>query len=178
MKLYVARHAETNYNLDELCNDDPSVNVYLTEKGREQGKILGANLKEAPIDLIITSEFPRTKETARLVNECHDAPTIEDKRINDVVTGFEGKSVEEFRAARNSADNKWTVRLNGGESFEDEKARVKAFLDDLKERTEATILIVTHQAISRIIYAIINNIPNEHVNDLAVDNTHFIEYDF
>jgi len=178
MKLYVARHAETNYNLDELCNDSPLVNVYLTEKGIEQGKILGINLKDVPIDLIITSEFPRTKETARLVNEYHNVPTIEDKRINDVLTGFEGRPVDEFRAARNNADNKWTVRLNGGESFEDEKARVKAFLDDLKKRPEATILIVTHQAISRIIYAIIKNIPNERVNELAVDNTHFIEYDF
>lgn len=177
MKLYVARHAETNYNLKELCNDSPLIDVHLTENGIEQGKILGSNLANVPIDLIITSEFPRTKETARLVNEHHNAPTIEDKRINDVVTGFEGKPVEDFRKARSAANNKWTIRLNGGESFEDEKARVASFLNDLRTRPEATILIVTHQAMSRIIYAIIHNVPNEHVNDLAVSNTHCIEYD-
>lgn len=93
------------------------------------------------------------------------------------MTGFEGKPVEDFRKARSAANNKWTIRLNGGESFEDEKARVASFLNDLRTRPEATILIVTHQAMSRIIYAIIHNVPNEHVNDLAVSNTHCIEYD-
>jgi broad specificity phosphatase PhoE len=177
MKLYVARHAETNYNLDELCNDSPLVNVYLTPKGIEQGKTLANNLKDIPLDLIITSEFPRTKETARLVNEYHDAPTIQDKRINDVLTGFEGRPASEFRAARGSAEDRWTFRADGGESFEDEKQRTREFLENLKTRSEKTVLVVTHQAISRIIYALINNIPNEHVDDLSVENTHYIEYD-
>lgn len=172
MKVYIARHAETNYNVLGLCNDSPKVNVYLTEKGVEQAELLADSLKDAKFELVITSEFPRTKETARIVNQHHNAPTIEDPRINDVLTGFEGKPASEFREARRSAENRWTVRLNGGESFEDEKARVEAFLHDLKQRPETSILVVTHQAIARIIYAIIKNLPNEKVDDLEVSNTH------
>lgn len=175
MKVYIARHAETNYNVLGLCNDSPRVNVYLTEKGIEQAELLADSVKDAKFELVITSEFPRTKETARIINQRHNAPTIEDSRINDVLTGFEGKPASEFREARRSAENRWTVRLNGGESFEDEKARVEAFLHDLKKRSEASILVVTHQAIARIMYAIANNLPNEKVDDLEVSNTHLFD---
>ena len=172
MKVYVARHAETNYNVLGLCNDSPKVDVYLTDKGVEQAKLLAESLKDAKFDLVITSEFPRTKETARIVNQHHKSPTIEDSRINEVLTGFEGKRPSEFQEARLSAEDRWTVRLNGGESFEDEKLRVQEFLNDLKKRSEQSVLIVTHQAIARIIYAIDENLPNDKVDDLEVSNAH------
>lgn len=175
MRVYVARHAETNYNVLGLCNDSPEVNVYLTDKGIKQAELLADSLKDAKFELVITSEFPRTKETARIVNQYHNAPTIEDPRINDVLTGFEGKPASEFREARRSADDRWAVRLNGGESFVDEKSRVAAFLHDLTQRSEESVLVVTHQAIARIIYAIANNLPNEKVDDLEVSNTHSFE---
>lgn len=103
MKVYVARHAETNYNVLGLCNDDPSVDVHLTKKGIKQGKELAAKLKDVSFDLIITSQFPRTQHTAALVNEGHEAPTTSDTRIGDVQTGFEGKPVALFRAKRRLA---------------------------------------------------------------------------
>lgn len=178
MKVYIARHAETNYNVLGLCNDSPDVDVYLTDRGREQGKILAATLKSADFELIITSDFPRTKETARILNEHHNAPTISDSRINDLLTGFEGKPVKDFRDARRNATNRWTVRLNGGESFEDEKARVKQFLNDLQERPEKCVLVVTHQAIARLIYANVNRLPNKKVGDIEVSNTHCFDFEF
>lgn len=178
MKVYVARHAETNYNVLGLCNDSPEVNVYLTDNGVEQAKLLAESLKDATFDLIITSEFPRTKETAQIANQHHNAPTIVDARINDVLTGFEGKSAREFRNARNNAQNRWTVRLNGGESFEDEKQRAQDFINDLKQRQEKCVLIVTHQAIAQIIYATLNNLENDKVNSIEVSNAHCFDFEF
>jgi broad specificity phosphatase PhoE len=177
MEVYVARHAETNYNVLGLCNDSPRVDVYLTGKGINQAEKLAKSLKKTNFDLVVTSEFPRTKETGRIVNLHHNAPTIEDSRINDVLTGFEGKPASEFREARKNAENRWTIRLNGGESFEDEKLRVKDFLNDLKKRPEQRVLVVTHQAIARIIYAIHNNLPNEKVDEIEVSNTHCFDFE-
>ena len=178
MKVYVARHAETNYNVLGLCNDDPSIGVYLTPKGIKQAKLLAATLKSVEFDLIIISEFSRTKETAEILNQHHNAPIIVDPRINDVLTGFEGKPAKEFREARYKAENRWTVRLNDGESFEDEKIRVQAFLNDLQKRPERCVLVVTHQAIARLIYASIHHLPNEKVDDVEVSNTHCFEFEF
>lgn len=177
MKVYVARHAETNYNLLGLCNDSPDVDVYLTPNGIKQAEVLASTLKDAKFELIITSDFPRTKETAKILNVHHNAPTIANSRINDVLTGFEGKPAREFGKARRNAKNRWTVRLNNGESFEDEKRRVSLFLKDLKKRPEAKILIVTHQAIARLIYAHVHNLPNEKVDDIEVSNTHCFDFE-
>jgi broad specificity phosphatase PhoE len=176
MKVYVARHAETNYNVLNLCNDDPSVDVHLTQKGIKQGEVLAKSLKRVNIDAIIISELPRTKQTADLINKFHNAPILVDARINDVHNGFEGKSVDEYRAAMKGAKNRWTVRFNDGESFEENKQRVKSFLEDLKSRTEDCVLIVTHQVISRHIYGIIHGLSNEEIAALQAANTYC--YDF
>jgi len=178
MKVYVARHAETNYNVLGLCNDSPDVDVHLTSKGIEQAELLAKTLKDVKFGLIITSDFPRTKQTAKIVNRHHDTPTISDSRINDVLTGFEGKPVKDFREARKIAKNRWTVRLNGGESFEDEKLRVSAFLEDLRERDENCVLVVTHQAIARLIYANVFDVLNEEVEDIEVSNTHCFDFEY
>ncbi len=173
----MARHAETNYNVLGFCNDSPEIDVHLTTKGIQQAKLLATSLASADFELIITSEFPRTKETADIINKSHNVPKIVDALINDVLTGFEGRPAKEFRKARVSADNVWTARFNGGESFEDEKERVRQFLNSLRARTEKSILIVTHQAIGRLIYANINSLPNEQVDDLDVNNTHCFEFE-
>lgn len=153
----------------------PKVNLHLTGKGIRQAQQLANSLKKAEFELIVTPEFPRTKETARIVNQYHDAPSVEDTKIYDIRTGFEGRPVSQFREARRNAANRWTVRLNGGESFEDEKSRVQSFLNVLKKRPESSVLVVTHQAIARIIYAVVNNLPNEKVTDLEVGNTDSFE---
>jgi broad specificity phosphatase PhoE len=175
MKVYVARHAETNYNLRSIFNGDPSVNVYLTPKGIEQGKFLAESLKDIPIDLIITSQFPRTKETAKLVNEYHDAPFVEDKRIGDIVTGYENKSIKDYKALRDSDTDRWNFRLKDGESFEDVKTRVKSFIDDLRMRKEEHILIVTHQITAKLIYAIYKDLSNEEAEKLEISNVECFE---
>lgn len=177
MKVYIARHAETNYNVLDLCNDSPDVDVHLTPKGIEQAELLAKTLKDVDFDLIITSDFPRTKETARILNQHHNVPTIADSRINDVISGFEGKPVKDFREARRGAKNPWTVRLNGGESFEDEKLRVGKFLESLKKRDEKRVLVVTHKAIATLIFAQVFDVPKEEVADIEVSNTHCFDFE-
>jgi broad specificity phosphatase PhoE len=175
MNVYVARHAETNYNLKDIFNGDPTVNVYLTPKGIEQAVLLAESLKNTPIDLIITSQFPRTKETAKLVNKYHRAPFIEDKRLGDIVTGFEGKSVKQYKEMREVAENKWTFKLKDGESFEDVRNRVQSYMDDLRSRNEGSVLIVTHLVILKLIYAICNDLPNEEAERLEFNNAQCFE---
>jgi broad specificity phosphatase PhoE len=175
MKVDVARHAETNYNLKDLLNGDPAVNVYLTPKGIEQAQALAESLRETPIDLIITSQFPRTKETADLVNKYHNVPFIEDKRLGDIVSGYEGKSVNEYKDMRDKTGDRWNFRLNDGESFEDIRMRVASFMNDLKTRAEENVLIITHQVIAKLIYAIYKNLSNDEAEKLEIGNVHCFE---
>ncbi len=111
MKLIVTRHGETNYNAASLYNHDPSVDVHLTENGIRQAEQLAEDLRDTPIDLVITSRLKRTKQTAEIINRFHQAPVVEDGRLDDTYNGFEGQKVSTIKAARN--------QQSPGEAFSD-----------------------------------------------------------
>src|SRR5882762_9427713 len=147
MKLYVARHGQTNYNDLGLYSADPAADVHLTEVGLEQAKNLSEKLKDVNIDHIFVSELKRTQQTADIVNKYHNAPTAIDARLNDNRSGYEGKHYLEYYAALDNADDKWSVRFNDGESLEDVKERVRSFLDELKTKDYDSVLVVTSMVI-------------------------------
>ena len=60
----MARHAESVFNVRGVLNGDPAVPGGLTDNGREQARWLGERLKNERIDLCVTTEFERTRETA------------------------------------------------------------------------------------------------------------------
>lgn len=131
MKIYFVRHGRTNYNDLELCNADPSVDVYITPTGVEQAKTLARKLKDVPIDRIYVSELKRTQQTAAIVNEFHNAAIEIAPLLDDHRSGFEGKPAKLLMDALDEAEDRWTVRFNDGESIEDMKERVAKFLDEL-----------------------------------------------
>ena len=144
MKLIVVRHAETNYNVQHLVNYDSSVDVYLTEKGVVQAGKLAEDLRDVRLDAIFVSRLKRTKQTAEMINKFHEAPIVEDGRLDDVYNGFEGKTVAEAKAWRNSQlDPVNAKRSDEWESVADVNVRVRDFLDDVAKRDEQTILVVT-----------------------------------
>ena len=119
MKIYFARHGQTNYNLKNLCNDDISKDVHLTELGKKQAQDVGEKLKNEKIEVIFVSELRRTRQTAEIINKCHNAPIRADSRINDRKTGFEGKSYFDFLKVIES--DLFNMKINNGESFKEEK---------------------------------------------------------
>lgn len=175
MKLYVARHGRTNYNDLGLCNSDPATNVHLTKVGVEQAKVLSQQLKDVHVDKVFVSELNRTKQTANIAYAHHDAPVTVDARLNDNRTGYEDKDSRDYYAALDKADDKWTVRLNDGESLEDMKARVQGFLDELKTQDYNSVLIVTSMIIVQAMYELLHGVSNEEAWDFQVANASCIE---
>ena len=79
MKLYVARHGETEWNrLNKVCGRTDSP---LTDKGLQQAQLLADGLENCPIDVIIASPLSRAQETARAVAERKHLPIITDERL-------------------------------------------------------------------------------------------------
>lgn len=177
MKLYIARHGQTNYNDLGLCNSDPKVDVHLTEVGIEQAENLAEKLKDVEIDQVFVSELKRTKQTAQIVNEYHKAPVTVEPRLNDIRFGYEGKHYREYQSALDSADDKWTVRFNGGESIKDLRERAQDFIDDLKTKDYKTVLIVTSGGVMQAIYGILNNQSIEEAWDYRPDKGSCVELD-
>ncbi|MFZ2303701.1 MAG: class I tRNA ligase family protein [Minisyncoccia bacterium] len=150
---YIAmRHGEAESNVKSIVSSKINgSNAYgLTEKGRASAEEAGKKLKEKRIDIIITSPFVRTKETAEIVAGAIGFDTskiIVDERIKEIDTGiFDGKLIAEYRGHFVSVSDKLTKRPEGGENLLDVKRRVMSLISELEtEYKDKTILIVTHE---------------------------------
>lgn len=175
MKLYCMRHAETNYNRLGLCNDDPAVDVYLSDKGIRQAEQAADHLQHCALERIITSELPRTRQTAEIINRFHNVPVQAHPALNDIRTGFEGRPVAEYFAA--TGNDRLHIRANGGESSLDYKARVLEFIDWLQVQPHMDTLVVAHEETLRVIKAHYDRLDDADMLALNFGNCEVIEFD-
>lgn len=160
MQLYLMRHGQTNYNLLGLCNDDPRVDVHLTETGRQQAQSAAAALREMPLDRILISELPRTRQTAEIINHYHQVPIEVVPALNDIRSGFEGRPVADYFAAIGT--DCFNLHPDDGESVRDYQARVLPILDWLCQQPWTGVLIVAHEETLRVLVAALRGLsPDE-----------------
>jgi probable phosphoglycerate mutase len=97
-RLILARHAETDWNVQKLVNGDPSAPVALSEKGREEARRLGEEIAGESIELCVVTPFGRTAETAEIALAGRDVPCLVVPELGDPVYGrFEGGALDEYR---------------------------------------------------------------------------------
>jgi broad specificity phosphatase PhoE len=145
VQLYViARHGESTLNHENRINGDPSVPVRLTEKGRDEARLLGQQVAHIPLQLCLHSEFPRTRETAEIALADRDVPFQEDEKLGDVDIGeLEGRTLDDYRAWKRTHSR--SDPFPGGESLDDAAQRYANAFERLLERPETSILVVTHE---------------------------------
>ena len=80
-------------------------------------------------------------------------------------------------AAMDAAEDRWTARFNDGESVDDMKQRVAAFIEDLKTKPYDAVLVVTSGWIIHAAAAIIQGIPNEEAWKLDVVQGSYLKMD-
>jgi broad specificity phosphatase PhoE len=140
----LARHGESEYSARGRLNGDITVEVGLTQRGREEARRLGAELRGTELDLCVTSEFQRARETADLALEGRRVPRAVDARLNDPLLGrYEGAYLEEYRSWAAGSPSSAAPEL-GGESRLAIVTRYAAGFRALLERPEETILVVCH----------------------------------
>lgn len=145
MQLFViARHGESTLNFENRVNGDPTVPVHLTEKGRDEARLLGQQLAHVPFDLCVHTRFSRTRETAELALAGRDVPFEEMPELDDIDIGeLEGETVDDYHVWKRAHTRR--DAFPGGESLDDAALRYADAFARLVERPERTILIVTHE---------------------------------
>ena len=145
MQLYViARHGESTLNFENRINGDPDVPVDLTDKGRDEARLLGRQIAHIPFDLCVYTQFARTRETAEIALAGRNVPSEEHADLGDIDIGeLEGKTVEDYRAWKRAHTRH--DPFPGGESLDDAARRYADAYERLLQRAEPTILIVTHE---------------------------------
>ncbi len=174
MRALFMRHGHTTYNQLGLCNDDPMIDVHLTATGITQAQTAAQQLRDTPLQLIVTSELPRTHQTAMVINQYHQVPVQQHPLLNDIRSGFEGQPVTDYFAA--IAADPLNMTLNGGESLLQHRARVLPYLDWLWEQSQGVVLTIAHEETLRVFYAQFNQLPARQLRELHFHNCEVFEY--
>jgi broad specificity phosphatase PhoE len=145
VRLFVfARHAESTLNHENRINGDPAVPAPLTERGREEARVLGLQVRELPLGLCLHTRFERTAETAAIAMAGRRMPVAEEPLFDDVRIGeLEGQTVEDYRAWKR--DHTRSDPFPGGESLDETARRYAAAFRALVERPIDCCLVVCHE---------------------------------
>jgi broad specificity phosphatase PhoE len=142
-ELVLARHAESEFNVLERLNGDPSVEVRLTETGRAQARALGE--AAGPVDLAAHSSFARARETAELA--WPGAPLLELPELGEFSFGsFEGSRWADGFDAWVETSAPDVGAPGGGESRVEAARRFVRGYRALLARREERIAAVAHGA--------------------------------
>jgi isoleucyl-tRNA synthetase len=143
------RHGESEMNVKGILISvlPEKIVCPLTEKGRRDIEKVAESLRGEKIDLIISSDLLRAKETAKIVGKTLGIKPIFDRRLRDIRAGvFEGKKIEEHSSFWKSYQEKFLKRPKGGENYQDVKKRIYNFLKEIERKYQGkTILLVGHQ---------------------------------
>jgi broad specificity phosphatase PhoE len=143
-EVILARHGESELSVVGTVNGDPAVACALTPTGEEQARRLGEKVAAVEIDLCVTSEFERARQTADLALAGRDVLRLVLPELNDVRFGrFEGRTLADYREWAGA--NEPTVEApGGGESRAATVQRYAAGYQKILARREQTILVVAH----------------------------------
>jgi broad specificity phosphatase PhoE len=144
VRLFLARHAESEYSARSLLNGDPTVPCGLTTLGVAQARALGKTLAREPLELCVTSGFQRVEETADEALRGRNVPRLVVPELADPRYGpYEGRPLAEFRAWASRASSA-EVPEPGGESRQSIVERYARSFHLMLARPEESILVVAH----------------------------------
>ena len=171
--------------MKELVSFKNQATDNLTAHGREEVLNKAENeLKNSNIDIIVSSPFTRTRETAEIVADTIGIPREEiifDERLQEVNPGvFDGKSWNEYHqyVHSNTGKNWFTEKISGGESLQDVQKRTGESLYELEEKYKGkNILIVTHGGPAWLCF-VNSGLHTPENKEYKIANTHAFVADF
>ena len=144
--LFLARHGQSLFNVDGTRERRPRTRRRPFAARLARGRAPGAPARGIAIDLCVTSEFPRARDTARLAlgNRADATATIVDPDLNDIRIGeLEGDSLDAYRAWKRAHPP--TASFPGGESLGRRREPLRDAFERLLDRPEQTVLCVCHE---------------------------------
>lgn len=155
--VYFVRHGQSEDNIAPVFQSPDSP---LNERGRKQAESIAQRVSKLTFDALIASPFERAKQTAEAI------ATVTGKKAeySDLFvervkpTYINGKPYSDEKASilwREWQKSTYTtgMRVEDGENFDDLIARADKALTFLQNRTEQSLVVVTHGYFLRTIIA-------------------------
>lgn len=154
MNIYVMRHGMTVWN-EKGITQGRSKNR-LSKQGVETTQGVALELKNIPIDIIISSPLMRTVQTANIVNQFHKVKIVKDEDLVEINQGIFSGRKDDSLSQEEKILKSQRSKVAGMETYEECFNRVKNFVNGLKNKYRfQNILIVTHDVVATFIEDVI-----------------------
>ena len=173
--IFLVRHGETNGNKTRFITGWGEED--LNETGYEQTRKLSKRLASSPISSIYSSPLTRTLSTAKIIAEPHG---IELQILEDLIEvnlgDWQGLYDEEVRKKwpelrEQSLIDPSDITIPNGESFDQlSKRAVQAFKTILSANPDDHVIVVTHDAIIRVLVAYVLEVSNSIYRKIVIGN--------
>ncbi|HMK92625.1 MAG TPA: histidine phosphatase family protein [Thermoleophilia bacterium] len=166
MNLYLARHGQTDWNV-EPARCQGWAEVPLNEAGGRQARELAARLRGAGVELIVTSHLLRATQTAEELRDAlraeagYDPPVTIDPRLAETFRGaWQGRTFESIIRTEPATwaayrEHPESFCFPQGESLAEQQRRVLEAVRDAA-LTGRVALLVTHGGSIRLVRAFID----------------------
>lgn len=147
--VYLVRHGESNSNADGIMRGEASV---LSEKGKEQAKVVAERVERIGVDALVSSTYPRALQTAEAISARIGLPIEE----SGLFVERRKPSFEEGRSANDpEVRSVWEKMLEGyasdaayrhsdEENYADLRGRAGEALAFLEQHPAERICVVSH----------------------------------
>ncbi|MEK7114772.1 MAG: class I tRNA ligase family protein, partial [Patescibacteria group bacterium] len=175
-KYWIGRHGESTSNTDGWISGDKETDKKseLTENGVKQIEEAAKKIQNKGIDIIYSSPFLRTKQTAAIYKKVLKAEVIYDKRLAELNGGmFNGKPTEDFVNFFDHPVERFTKRPLNGEHASDVKKRMMNFIKEInRQYVGKNILIISHGDPLWILVSALKGLSNE--TALTQEDDHYL----
>jgi len=165
MYLYLIRHGETQWNI--LKRTQGITDVGLTERGKEQARLLAEKLKNRKIQKLLCSDLKRAYDTAAIIGKSLGIEPIQTPLLREVCFGdWEGHTIEEIQDRFPGELEHWYSDTSffpqNGESIDFVRRRVRSFIEqylDHEIRSLEGLMVVSHAVICKILLTELLDLP-------------------
>lgn len=178
--IYLYRHGETDFNVEGITMGQlEGIDTNFTKKGYEQINLLSEEIKEHEIEVIYTSDYKRTLETSKLIN--NNLPIFINKEIRGLNMGkYQGMDFNLFikldEVQKSFTD--YNIPFENGESINELNNRILNFIIRICHETNyEKIAIVTHSAVISNLKSFITKEPFMSLNKCCLlykDNKFYV----
>jgi isoleucyl-tRNA synthetase len=163
---YLVRHGETTRGTGDsiIVNSYPGEHdTYdLTDAGKDQAQKIAQELKDEGVEVVVSSPFKRTQQTAKIISEMTGALLETDERLGELRHGLacEGKPHNQCDLA-NPSSGLDTEHSSDAETRRDVRTRMMETVKDLEKKYPGKkIAIVSHGDPIWMLASALSNLPD------------------
>jgi len=179
LKIILIRHGETAWNAERRLQGH--LDISLNAEGERQARLLASALAAEPLDLIVSSDLQRARQTAQAVATLRGMPLHVEPGLRErCYGGFEGLLYSEIEQRFPAEFAAWQARdvdailpsgKNCGESFRQFYERAtRAILGLAQAYPGRNIAMVAHGGVLECAYRMALGLPLETPRDFKVFN--------